>query len=100
MTDPAPAGPSHRDDLTPRVFRALYAGYDLHALEAATFVAVPKGTLWHAGHTIGEIARQISTPGHHDPAPGAPAPVPLPSRPAPVSADAPARAAAAPERIP
>lgn len=106
MTGPAPAPPGQptRDDLTPRVFRALYAGYELHTVETATFVAVPKGTTWHAGRSIGEIARQISDPGPDDTAPEAPVPVPLPARPAPADAPAtspaaPARATAAPERI-
>jgi hypothetical protein len=70
----APAGQPARDDLTPRVFRALYAGYELHTVAEETFVAVPKGTAWHAGHSIGEIARQISDPGHDDGPPDAPAP--------------------------
>jgi hypothetical protein len=93
-------GPPARDDLTPRVFRALYAGYDLHAVEAAAFVAVPRGTAWHAGHSIGEIARQISDPGQGDTAPDTPVSGSLPTRPAPAdAATAPARATATPGRI-
>jgi hypothetical protein len=105
MTGPAPApsGWPARDDLTPRVFRALYAGYDLHDVAGTIYVAVPKGTTWHAGHSIGEIARRISDPGPGDAAADLPVPVPLPARPVPVPADTPAavpaRAAAAPERI-
>jgi hypothetical protein len=105
MTGPAPApsGQPARDDLTPRVFRALYAGYELHTVADTTYIAVPKGTTWHAGHSISEIARQISNPGHDDAAPGTPVPVPLPPRPGPAPADTPAavpaRAAGAPERI-
>ena len=91
-------------DLTSRVFRALYAEYDLHAVADTGFVAVPKGTAWHAGRTIGQIARQISGPGHGDAPPAAPAPAPLPARTAPAPADAPAAVpatgAAAPGRTP
>jgi hypothetical protein len=103
MTGPAPGPPGQpaRDDLTPRVFRALYSGYDLHAVETAAFVAVPKGTAWHAGLSIGEVARQISDPGRDDAAPDIPVPVPLPARPAPAAGPAtPAPAAEAPGRIP
>jgi len=102
MTGPVPAPPGQppRDDLTPRVFRALYAGYELHAVADATFVAVPKGTAWHAGRSIGEIARQISDPGPGDAAPDTPASRSLPTRPVPPDAAAtPARATAAPGRI-
>jgi hypothetical protein len=105
MTGPAPApsGQPARDHLTPRVFRALYAGYDLYAVDGTTYVAVPKGTTWHAGHSISEIARQISNPGHDDTAPDTPVPVPLPTRTGPAPADipaaVPARAAGAPQRI-
>jgi hypothetical protein len=102
MTGPAPAPdtPPARDELTPRVFRALYAGYELRAVEGTMYVAVPKGTAWHAGRSIGEIARQISDREHPGPgtaAPEAPVAVPLPQRPAPAPA-APARAAEASER--
>jgi hypothetical protein len=100
----ASGGQPARDELTPRVFRALYADYELRTVEGTRYVAVPKGTVWHAGHNIGEIARQISARDHRDPgipAPGTPACAPLPPRPAPASASAPAartRAAAAGER--
>jgi hypothetical protein len=101
MTGPPPAAPAAqpaRDDLTPRVFRALYAGYELHTVAEETFVAVPKGTAWHAGRSISEIARQISDPGPGDAAPDTPVPVPLPARPAPAGSPAAGPAAAAPER--
>ncbi len=65
----APPGQPDRDDLTARVFRALYAGYDLHAI-GGTHIAVPAGTPWYAGPSIAAIARQISQ--HH------PGPCPLP----------------------
>jgi hypothetical protein len=57
-----PAGerrPAH-DELIIRVFRALYREFDLHTL-AGTRVAVPKGTPWFCGVSLGSIARQIST---------------------------------------
>jgi hypothetical protein len=87
--------------LTPRVFRALYAEYELHTVADAEFVAVPKGTAWHAGLSIGEIARHISDSGLGDTAPDTPVPRSLPARPAPSAtpAAAPARAAGAPGRI-
>jgi hypothetical protein len=85
MTGPAPAaaGQPARDDLTPRIFRALYQDFDLHHVDGA-FVAVPAGTAWYAGRSIGEIARQISDPGPSGPATATPVPVPLPPRPVPV----------------
>jgi hypothetical protein len=103
MTGPAPAiaGQPARDDLTPRLFRALYQDFDLHHVDGA-FVAVPAGTAWYAGRSIGEIARQISDPGHRGPAitaPETPVSVPLPPRPAPAAGPAAqARAATAGER--
>ena len=48
-----------RDDLTTRIFRALCAGFDLRTV-GGMHVAVPRGTPWFAGHSPGEIARQIS----------------------------------------
>lgn len=54
-----PPGRSGRDDLTPRVFRALYGEFELRTVEG-THVVVPVGTLWFAGRSLGEIARQIS----------------------------------------
>ncbi len=61
--------------MTARVFRALYAGFDLHTV-GGTHIAVPKGTPCFAGHSLGDIARQISDREHPDPAalaPGTPA---------------------------
>jgi hypothetical protein len=49
----------HSDELTPRVFRALYPGHDLRTV-AAAHVAVPKGTPWFAGTSLAEVAIQIS----------------------------------------
>ena len=69
MTGPAPHDPSPPDDLTARVFRALYPGFDLHDM-AGTYLAVPAGTPWFTAPAIGEIARQISD--RHRPAPAPP----------------------------
>ena len=79
MTGPAPAtpaGPASADDLTARVFRALYQAYDLH-WSAGIHVAVPKGSPCFAGPSLGAIARQISN--HEHPAPPAASPGPAPS---------------------
>lgn len=50
------------DDLTVRIFRALYQDFDLHSI-SGIYVVVPKGTLWFAGPSLGDIAQQIS---NHD----------------------------------
>jgi hypothetical protein len=65
-----PAGPG-RDELTLRVFRALFAEFDLRTV-GGTHVVVPRGTPWFAGSSLGEIARQISEcqPLHPDQPPG------------------------------
>jgi|HubBroStandDraft_3_1064219.scaffolds.fasta_scaffold245135_2 hypothetical protein len=93
MTGPAPApiGQPARDDLTHRVFRALYPGYELHTVKDTTYVAVPRGTAWHAGRSISEVARHISDPGDPGLALAAfrtPASVPLSRRPVHVAATA------------
>jgi hypothetical protein len=85
MTGSLPADPDSRprDDLTPRVFRALYQAFDLHTV-GGTHIAVPTGTPCFAAPSLGEVARQISTREH--PAPAAPPdspPGPLDRRPAP-----------------
>jgi len=54
-----PAAQPGQDKLTPRIFRALYTEFDLHTI-GGTHVAVPKGTPWFSGRSLGEIARQIS----------------------------------------
>lgn len=54
-----PAAQPGRDDLTVRIFRALYAEFDLRTV-GGMHVVVPRGTPWFAGHSLGEIARQIS----------------------------------------
>jgi len=48
-----------RDELTVRLFRAMYAEFDLRTI-GGIHVVVPRGTPWFAGHSLGEIARQIS----------------------------------------
>lgn len=55
-----------RDDLTVRLFRAMYAEYDLRMV-GGIHVVVPRGTPWFAGHSLGEIARQISEYEHPQP---------------------------------
>ena len=75
MTGTAPEVPRPPADLTARVFRALYPGFDLHDL-AGTWLAVPAGTPCFTAPAIGEIARQISSRDH-------PAPVPPDGRPGP-----------------
>jgi hypothetical protein len=64
MTTPVPAVPPPPEDLTARVFRALYPGFDLHDL-AGTYLALPKGTPCFTAPAIGEIARQISGREQH-----------------------------------
>jgi hypothetical protein len=54
----AVAGPDP-DELTVRIFRALYPQFDLRMVDG-TLVVVPKGTAWFASPSLGEIARQIS----------------------------------------
>ncbi len=77
MTGPAPAaGPGRPvgDDLTARIFRALYQAYDLHSV-AGIHIAVPAGSPCFAGPSLGVIARQISDHEHAAP--------PAASRPSP-----------------
>jgi hypothetical protein len=70
-TTPAnPPGPPRRADLTAIVFRALYPGYDLHAIGSGLHVAVPRNTPCYAHPSIAAIARQIS---QQPPDPGPPA---------------------------
>jgi hypothetical protein len=64
---PAAAGQPAGDDLTARIFRALYPEYDLHAING-TYVVVPKGIRWLAGPSLGDIARRISDHDHPGPA--------------------------------
>ncbi len=47
------------DELTARVFRALYPEFDLRTVDG-THVVVPRGTAWFAGPSLGDVARQIS----------------------------------------
>jgi|GEM_PF-2951629 len=54
-----------RDELTLRLFRAMYPEFDLRTF-GGMHVVVPRGTPWFAGHSLGEIARQISEYEHPD----------------------------------
>ena len=54
----APAVQPDRDELTPRIFRALHAEFDLRKI-GGTHIVVPRSTPRFAGHSLGEIARQI-----------------------------------------
>jgi hypothetical protein len=78
-TAPAAAGQLSRDDLTERIFRALYQEFDLRTVNG-TYVVVPKGTPWFAGTSLGDIACQISD---HD----YPGPVASPAGPGQIAAD-------------
>jgi hypothetical protein len=51
--------PQSGDDLTARIFRALYADFDLQTIDGV-HVAVPKGVACFTGRSLGEIARLIS----------------------------------------
>ena len=58
-TRPAAVVKPDSDDLTARVFRALYKAYDLHSVQGV-HVVVPRGTPCFAGPSLGDVARQIS----------------------------------------
>jgi hypothetical protein len=76
MTGTTPATPPRRDDLTALVFRALYPGYDLHAIGSGIHVAVPRNTPCYAARSIAAIAaiaRQISQRPPVPAPPGTPA---------------------------
>ena len=66
-TAPTATGHPDGDDLTARIFRALYQEFDLRTIDG-TYVVVPKGTPWFAGTSLGDIARQISDHDHPGPA--------------------------------
>ena len=66
-TRPAAAGQPGCDNLTERIFRALYQEFDLRTING-TYVVVPKDTPWFAGTSLGDIARQISDHDHPGPA--------------------------------
>jgi hypothetical protein len=52
--------PTPDHDLTTRICQALHRDFDLHTI-GSIHVVVPKGTPWFAGHSLGQIARQIGT---------------------------------------
>jgi hypothetical protein len=68
---PATTGQPVRDDLTSRIFRALYPDFSLRTING-TYVVVPKGIPCFAASSLGEIARQISEyeQPHDDQPPG------------------------------
>ncbi len=75
-------GQSGRDDLTPRIFRALYQDFDLLSI-GAVHIVTPKGTPVFTGDSLGQIARQISDDEREAPAAlssGTPSADPLPAR--------------------
>ena len=62
MTGTATPGrtpPQSGDDLAARIFRALYAGFELRTA-GGVHVAVPRGVACFTGRSLGEIARRIS----------------------------------------
>jgi serine/threonine-protein kinase RsbW len=71
-----------RDDLTPRIFRALYQDFDLLTI-GTIHIVIPKGTPVFSGDSLGQIALQISDHEHGTPA--------LPSYSAPLADDLPTR---------
>jgi hypothetical protein len=68
---PAPGGGPAGDDLAQRVFRALYRDYELRTV-GGIYVVVPRGTAWHAGPSLGEIARQLGSGAEPAPPGGRP----------------------------
>ena len=54
-------GMTPADELTPRVFRALYPGYDLVTL-GVIHIVTPTGTPVFIGDSLGRIARQLTSP--------------------------------------
>jgi hypothetical protein len=56
---PAAAGQPGRDDLTSRIFQALYQDFNLRTIHGI-YVVVPTGVPCFASSSLGEIARQIS----------------------------------------
>jgi len=75
-------GQPGRDDLTPRIFRALYQDFDLLSI-GAVHIVTPKGTPVFIADSLGQIARQISDHERVAPAalsPGAPPADLLPAR--------------------
>lgn len=65
---PAPEQPTDMtpaDELTSRVFRALYQQYDLRTL-GILHIVTPRGTPVFIGDSLGQIARQLSEHEHQD----------------------------------
>ena len=66
-TPASTAGQLGGDDLTPRIFRALYQDFDLVTI-GVVHVVTPKGTRVFVGDSLGQIARQISDDEYGAPA--------------------------------
>jgi hypothetical protein len=60
---------THPDELTARVFRALYSQYDLLTI-GVIHIVTPKGTPVFISDSLGQIARQLTSHQHPDPAAG------------------------------
>ena len=81
-TSASTASQPSRDDLTPRIFRALYENFDLLTI-GVIHIVTPKGTPVFIGDSLGQIARQISDHEHQDsaaPSPDTPSADHLPAR--------------------
>jgi hypothetical protein len=59
---------THADELTPRVFRALYTDYDL-LTTGVVHIVTPKGTPVFISDSLGDIAQQLTS---HQPPGGEP----------------------------
>lgn len=59
-TSASTASQPSRDDLTPRIFRALYESFDLLTV-GVIHILTPKGTPVFIGDSLGQIARQSAT---------------------------------------
>jgi hypothetical protein len=79
MTAASASGQPSRADLTERIFRALYPEFDVRAING-TYVVIPNGVRWFAGHSLGTIARQISDYPGPAASPSPPAKQSLPHR--------------------
>ena len=81
-TSASTASQPGRDDMTPRIFRALYESFDLLTI-GLIHIVTPKGTPVFIGDSLGQIARQISDHERQDsttPSPDTPSADHLPVR--------------------
>lgn len=74
-TPASTAGQSGRDDLTSRIFRALYQDFDLLTI-GVIHIVTPKRAPVFTGDSLGQIARQLT--GHQQPS-ADPAAMPSPA---------------------